>query len=99
MGLTFERGSARFPERGTDGTIDYGSPVAFTSVAIPCWSLAALLALFPAIAAVRGSLKRRHLAPNACPICGYDMRATPARCPECGHTPEESREPAAQGSV
>lgn len=60
-------------------------------VRVPHWSLVALAALLPLGRLVGGLGKRlrRRLAYRAghCRRCGYDLRATPQRCPECGEAP------------
>jgi len=64
--------------RGADG------PRAWRDVRIRHWLLVAGMGVLPIawIARHRGRPRIGH-----CPACGYDLRATPDRCPECGAVP------------
>jgi hypothetical protein len=50
---------------------------------IPAWMLILSLAV-PLAVALRVAYRRRQPAAGHCRHCGYDLRATPDRCPECG---------------
>lgn len=54
---------------------------------VPVGCLLALSTAWPAAWAwhsYRERIVRRRLAAGQCVACGYDLRATPDRCPECG---------------
>ena len=62
-------------------------PMPFWSIRIPYWFL---FAIFSPPALVRlglflkRKLYRRRQEHGFCPACGYDLRASRERCPECG---------------
>ena len=42
------------------------------------------LAGFAVLGSIRLETKRERVASGLCLACGYDLRASPERCPECG---------------
>jgi hypothetical protein len=62
-------------------------PTQLWGVAVPHWVIVVLTAMLPAHALVRvrrARLARRRTNTGLCTDCGYDLRATPGVCPECG---------------
>jgi hypothetical protein len=62
------------PRQGVDGV----------AVLLHYWFLCALSAIAPSLWALNYLRRRARRRRGACPQCGYDLRASPDRCPECG---------------
>jgi hypothetical protein len=83
---------------GTPKTSNAGENVRF--VGFQYWLV--FLALGTASLATMGLLlkegsRRRRDAAGLCRICGYDLRATPERCPECGSLSKSGPRPSGLG--
>ena len=79
----------RFPFRTYRG-VYVGCPYTVNYWSLPDWSLVSAFALLPSIATfrqVRVARRRRRARLGRCVACGYDLRATPERCPDCGVIP------------
>lgn len=77
--IAYEAGT---PFSATDGLGDISRVLVF-----PYWAMMLVLTLamyLPIRPIVRAMQCRRRAAMGCCVHCGYDLRATPGRCPECG---------------
>ena len=53
---------------------------------VPYWALVLVPGAAGWLIGRRPRRRRRRLRRGLCAACGYDVRATPGRCPECGFT-------------
>jgi len=70
--------------KSVDMTGQQGFEAWFTA---PHWFLVLLFVCLPAVRLGWSLRRRTNVGSGICPSCGYDLRATPGRCPECGSEP------------
>jgi hypothetical protein len=72
----------RYRKSMSKGTLFTATTVT-RDIQLPIWTFVVVSLAAPLMWLVR-RLIRRRFQPGACATCGYDLRASPGRCPECG---------------
>ena len=85
-GTTYTPGEAHYGFLGFSFVRTHRTYTASWEVRAPLWLFALATAAAPALKWRKRVGRQRRQADGLCPSCGYDLRATPERCPECGAT-------------
>ena len=67
-----------------------GQSMVTTGVLVPLWFAALVTGALPALWLTRWrreSVRDKRQRTGQCTGCGYDLRSSPQRCPECGTVP------------
>jgi len=56
----------------------------YTDYVVPLYAVVLVSLILPGMAVRRVLRERKRKRVGLCPTCGYDLRASPQRCPECG---------------
>jgi hypothetical protein len=79
------------PERSSLPPFSYRRTSEWAVVAVPWWSFMLAGILLPGLRLWRDAAARRRVSRGLCRRCGYDLRASGDRCPECGTVVAASR--------
>ena len=64
----------------------FNPPARLRVVMVPLWPVILVAGVAPTLRLRAWRTRNRRAAIGLCPRCGYDLRATPEKCPECGTT-------------
>ena len=83
-GIRFSKATESAPAYGSSTEDRTGDPgLEFYDLTMPLWLLMGALLVLP-LWWTGARCRRRSSPPGLCQTCGYDLRASPDRCPECG---------------
>jgi hypothetical protein len=93
--IGFGYGKVHWTQNGFLGIVDITGDEAYLE--FPHAAAALLMLILPWAWLRRHRRLRRQSMVGLCQVCGYDLRASPLRCPECG-TPNPAAEMTARSS-